>query len=95
MASSVIKKIKSVNDVPQLSGSSIDLDNLINTSDSGLYYIQTGVQNTPATYSALLEIMRNGYGGQLIFTSTKIFFRLRTGNPLEWKPWRQIEGTEI
>lgn len=76
-------------------GTGDNLNNLNKKSRSGVYYITTGVTNSPANYSVLFNLCRedNGYTGQMVFTHLGIWTRLYSGNPIAWESWRHVSLT--
>lgn len=91
MANSKIPFIKGVNTVPRLLGSNYDLDDLYNLSDSGFYYISTGVTNSPAEYAGLIVIAYGtGFSAQLVIQFNRMYYRTRMGTPAAWGSWKQV-----
>lgn len=67
-----------------------DLNNLYNTSDTGFYITGASTTNSPASYSALIVVARNGICYQTVVSTTDIYKRSRTGSPLAWSAWTKI-----
>lgn len=70
-----------------------DLNDLNHAYDDGLYRIKSGVDNAPTTWTWMLVITGGDSGVcQIVFSSTKIYLRAYTGNPLAWTAWRHIDS---
>ena len=72
-------------------------DDCNNCTESGLYYITTGVSHSPANWCGML-VINSGHAEnrdfyQLMFTETGIWVRAYAGNPPSWRPWREMRGT--
>lgn len=69
-------------------------DDLNNVTESGLYYITSGVSNTPASWAGMLVVRgrddRDWY--QLVFRETGVFVRSNSGSPATWKDWLSVAG---
>ena len=79
-------KNNKMNSTVQL-GSGDNLNNLTGKSSTGVYYISTGVSNSPVDWATLLVI--GGIGtSQIIFNVNTIYMRMYTGSPLAWSAWR-------
>ena len=78
--------------IPKTRGAGDDLNSLYNDYDSGFYQITTGVTNSPATWCKLIVIGGTGCM-QFVVNVGTIFFRMYTGSPLAWSPWRYVSGT--
>ena len=74
-----------------LNKSTDDLDNLYNTSDSGLYVTGGSTLNAPVSYAPLLIIAYNGTCGQTLFSGSYLYYRERKGNPAVWSVWRRVQ----
>lgn len=101
MASGIItiERIKAVNEVLRLPNNSYNLDNYVRMSDSGLYYIGAGVQNSPRDYCVGLFIGNSetdtGLAGQLLWDGVYLYYRTRAGNPITWSAWKRLQGTAV
>ena len=68
-----------------------DLDDI---TETGYYFINAAsgvVANSPAGYSNLIVLCRNGAGcGQICFTKTEMYHRAYSGSPAAWGAWTKI-----
>ena len=98
MATGTITKVKDFLQTGYLR-SGDDLNDLYNSSDSGTYYISTGVANSPIEWGVMLVIVNpnanSGAAFQLIWKPTEMYFRGRTGSPLTWRAWQKVTSEAI
>lgn len=88
--------IKSVDTIGNYNGAQYDLNDLINRSDSGFYYVGANVENSPANYSGLITLVNNsGFSTQLLINPRNIYYRVRSGNPVTWGTWRNPNSYTI
>lgn len=69
-------------------GSSDDLDTFYGASATGVYYIGTGVINSPVAYRPLICIGRGNDGFQFIYGTNLLLVRMRTNNT--WGLWTSL-----
>ena len=71
-----------------------DLNNIHGTGASGRYYIGAGVPNSPADYSTMVVISRDGSTGitsQFVYSNDSCFYRFFIGSPPAWSNWYKIQ----
>lgn len=80
----------------RLTGSSVDLDNLINTTDVGTYYVLTDVVNSPITYCSLINLPSDssGVSSQIVVSKSHMLMRSRSGSPASWGAWRELASLQ-
>lgn len=74
--------------------SNVDLNDYKGIDAAGFYYISTGVQNTPASWSWLIIIGGSGTV-QIVIQTNAIYVRAYTGNPLAWTTWTKAALTSV
>ena len=67
-----------------------DLNDYWGASKAGLYYVSSGVANSPVDYAGLLVISTGNLSAQLIIDYQNMYFRLRQGTPPSWKSWHKV-----
>lgn len=71
-----------------------DVDNIHGTGATGIYYIGAGVPNSPADYSTMFVISRDGGTGlasQFVEGDNGCYYRLFFGSPPAWTNWHRIQ----
>ena len=75
-----------------------DLNDYYGVHKAGAYYLAASASafsNCPQGYSILIVLSSNyGFGGQLLYNRSGIWYRDRSGSPLNWSHWFKITGTD-
>lgn len=70
--------------------SSDDLNNLYGSSATGVYFLTSGVVNSPIDWQILLCIGRSTNESYQLIIGDRLYARERVGNPPAWTPWRIV-----